>query len=668
MNILENNMMSKMSKLVEELNKASDSYYNTGKSILTDYEYDAKLAELQKLEVKLNKVLPNSPTKNVGYEVVDSLKKVKHKFPAKSLDKTKDMDELLEEFIEYKPDYINLVVVMWKLDGATIQLTYEKGKLVQAATRGNGKVGQDITHNAKYIKGIPQTLKAELDITVRGEAVMSYQTFDEINSKLDPDNQYSNPRNLAAATITMLDSKSVADRDIHFQAFELVDHKALDKLNFVSRLYYLQSNGFDVVDYVVAPDFGADEVMYEFTARVNDFEYPVDGLVVALNDAPYADSLKGTEHHPHHFKGYAYKWEDETATTILRDIEWSPSRTGLLNPVAIFDTVDLEGTKVSRASLHNFSILKNLHLHIGDEIEVYKANKIIPQVVSNKTDSPNFDFADCELDIVCPTCGFDGMLKVSPDGIENIICPNSDCKSKVVEKLIHFCSRDCMDIEGLSDKTIEKFVDLGFLSSFTSIYLLDQHCSKIVQLDSFGETSCNKLLDAIEKSRHTNMVKFLSALGIPGIGTKQAKVLSEYFKGDIDNFMSYSDYDYTKLDGFGQVLSNSLNSWMNDKSNREEVLSVIQLLDFEGIDNYKLAGSLEGITFVITGSLNHFTNRKELEMKIAELGGTVSSSVSKKTNYLINNDLTSTSSKNKKAMELGLPIITEDDFINMFMN
>lgn len=670
MNLLKNSAESKMKKLVEELNQASDSYYNSGKSTMTDYEYDCKLEELRRLENLLNVPNSNKVSDKVGSEPSGSSNKIKHEFPAKSLDKTKDIDELLSAFQGkgdggVMDDGMDTVVVMWKLDGATIQLTYKHGMLQTAATRGNGEVGQDITYNAASILGIPVQLNEDVDITVRGEAVMSYDTFEKINSELDDSSKYSNPRNLAAASITMLDSNEVKSRNIHFKAFELVDYAEMGSMNFFSRLLWLADQGFDIVEMYVCPADGADEVIQIYTEKVQDYEYPVDGLVVAYNNTIVSDKSIGTAHHPNHLKGYALKWKDETAKTILRDIEWSPSRTGLLNPVAIFDTVDLEGTKVSRASLHNFSIIKKLHLHIGDEIEVYKANKIIPQVIKNNTDSDSFEFEDWEVEVICPECGYDGLLVPSNDGIENIICPNLNCKSKIVEKLIHFCSRDCMDIEGLSEKTIKRFVDLGYLATFTSIYFLDRYANEIINLEGFGETSWNKLWEAIENSKHTDMVKFLTAIGIPGIGSKQAKVISDHFKGDIDAFLNLKLYDFTQLEGFGSVLNVSLNAWIKDKAKRIDVDSVVQLLEFEGLDNYKTDNTLEGLVFVITGSLNHFTNRKELESKIQSLGGKVSSSVSKKTNYLINNDLTSTSSKNLKAMELGLPIITEEDFLQM---
>lgn len=675
MNLLQTSMKNKMQKLVKELNQASDSYYNSGKSLMTDYEYDSKIAELKNLESSLNIVLPDSPTNKVGYRVANSLKKVTHQFPAKSLDKTKDLDELLKPFCAADPFKESLIVVMWKLDGATMQLTYKHGKLVTAATRGNGEVGQDITHNAPAILGIPQDLEEDINITVRGEAVMSYEDFNRLNDGLDEDSKYANPRNLAAASITILDPREVEYRSIHFKAFELVDYVDMVELNFFNRLEWLKDHKFDTVEWCVTPIDGADEVIQGFSDCVNSYKYPVDGLVVAYNNTEISDKAVGTEHHPHQLKGYALKWQDETAKTILRDIEWSPSRTGLLNPVAIFDTVELEGTKVSRASLHNFSILKNLHLHIGDEIEVYKANKIIPQVVRNLSESDMFEFEDCELEITCPSCGFDGSLEISPDGIENIYCPNPRCKSKLIEKLVHFCSRDCMDIEGLSQKTIEKFVELNFLKSFTSIYLLDQYQNEIKSLEGFGSTSWDNLWAAIEASRNTDMVKFLTALGIPGVGKKQAKVLSSHFQGDIDKFLdcvtptNSQSYNFKQLEGFGEVLDCVLNEWLSTKDLRVGCDNVVQLLNFNTTTTVSSNNEspVSGKVFVITGSLNLFNNRKHLEETIESMGGKVSSSVSKKTDYLINNDLTSTSSKNTKAMELGLPIIDEAQFVDEFL-
>ena len=672
MKLFEIDETSQMQELICKLNKAADAYYN-GTEIMSNYEYDALLEKLQQLEEKTGKVLPGSPTNKVGAPVkVDKLEKVTHEFPALSLDKTKDVDLLVSKFKLFG-DERDDVVVMWKLDGATVQLTYDEGQLVLAATRGDGFIGQNITHNAPYIDGIPQSIPYKSKLVVRGEATMSYTEFERINANLPDDKQYKNPRNLAAATITMLDPNDAIGRLITFSAFELVymDNPPQD---FEERLIFCKEQGLNVVEYHRCCNcddldtYSIRSVISKMTNRVKEYDIPVDGLVVAHCATNYTDDLQGTEHHPHVLKGYALKWEDETAITTLREVEWSPSRTGLLNPVAVFDSVELEGTTVSRASLHNFSIMRNLKINLGNRIKVCKANKIIPMVVENldydeEDDYDTFEVLS-ELDCFCPTCGSTGLIRTSKDGIETVYCENMECPAKVVYKLEHFCERTSMNIEGLSESTIKKFVDLGFMYRFSDIYTLDKYEDRIKSMPGFGEQSWNNLWAAIQKSRDTTFVRFVSAVGIPNIGVSQAKALNKYFKGNINEFLNSKYLDFSVVDGIGQIVSENILRWLHNSEIQAEILDVITFLKFKK-EQTSSNNVFSCISFVITGSLTKFKNRKELEASIEANGGKVSSSVSKNTSYLINNDTNSTSSKNKKAKELNIPIISEEEYIKM---
>lgn len=658
---------AKIRELVELLNKASDAYYNKTE-IMSDLHYDQLLAELETLEKETGIVLENSPTRNVGYPVkVDRVEKVTHEFPAKSLDKTKDAGQFIEAFNVYG-DARDLAVLMWKLDGCTIQLTYDNGKLVTAATRGDGLVGQDITHNASAISGIPLKVKCKSRFTVRGEAVISYSDFAEINSKLEDSQKYKNPRNLASASVTMLDSSQVKNRRIHFKMFELVSHPSMSKWSFFQRLVWFGTfQGFEVVPARLANvhNICCCETLEslipspEFDPR--NYEYPVDGLVAAFNNTSYTDSLGGTEHHPHILKGYAFKWADELKETTLRKIEWSPSRTGLLNPVAVFDSVDIDGTTVSRASVHNFSIMRQLHLRVGDRIRVYKANLIIPQIADNLSEDIPYSEEDLKIIGDCPSCGSRGVLRKSKDGIESVHCENVNCPAKQIRKFIHFCERIAMNIEGLSEATLTEFVNLGYIAEFADIYTLDKYKNEIIRLDNYGEKSWNNLWTAIHKSRNTTFAKFISGVGIPGIGTSQAKALSKYFNQDIDKFLHASQLEFSTIDGIGEVISQNIADWLNDDTVQTEIANVLEYLIFEA-SSQASSNKLEGLTFVITGKLNKYSNRKELESEIEANGGKVASSISKNTSYLINNDINSTSSKNKAAKDLGVKIITETEY------
>lgn len=676
-----------MRELIKKLNEASAAYYN-GEEIMDNHEWDRLYDQLKEMEEYTGIVYPNSPTQIVGAPVkVDELVSVQHEFAARSLDKTKDISVFPEIF---KKRAAGMAVVMWKLDGSTIVLTYDEGKLTLAATRGNGEVGSDITHNAPYIEGIPMEIPYTGHLVVRGEAVMSYSEFDRINSEItNEEDQYSNPRNLANATVTMQDSAEMRERKIQFFAFKLVhmDNPLPENQDtFMGRLDYLDSLGFDTV-YRLYGDSNCDliDVMNGFSDALPQFEYPVDGLVVASDDVRYAESLPGTGHHPDPLVGYALKWKDEEVETVLREIEWSPSRTGLINPVAVFDPVHLEGTEVTRASLHNVSILKEKRLRVGDTITVYKANKIIPQVAANLTPENELDYEESHP-LYCPCCGEETHPRVTNrDGrtVEVAFCVNPDCPAKHIKKFVHFVERDCMNIKGLSEATLQKFLEMGFIHEFADLYHLDWYKDQIVAMEGFGKKSYDNLIAAVEASRKTSFVPFVHALGIPNIGKGQAKLFDKEYKGDVELFFEdvYQRHNFTHIEGIGEVLQENLWNWGNDylryipftddfsrvstPLNLEiyDLLKEVEISVPNRSDNDEL--KLTGNTFVITGKLTHFANREELVAKIEALGGKVSGSVSKNTSCLINNDVESTSGKNKKAKELDVPIISEDDFLKM---
>ncbi len=681
--------IKEMRECIDTLNKASAAYYNGGNTIMSDQEWDAMFDRLKKMEEETGIVYPDSPTHSVGAPVkVDELQIVKHEFPALSLDKTKDIQEFPEIF---KKRAAGMAVVMWKLDGGTIVLTYDNGELIRAATRGNGEVGSDITHNAPYIKGIPMKIPYKGHLVTRGEAVMSYGEFERINSGIvNEEDQYANPRNLANATIIMQDSAEMKDRKIQFFAFKLVymdDPLPESQDTFMGRLNYLDSLGFDTV-YRLYGDSQSDliDVMNGFSDAVPQFEYPVDGLVVASDDVRYAEKLPETGRHPNPLVGYALKWKDEEVKTTLTEIEWSPSRTGRINPVAVFDPVHLEGTEVTRASLHNVSILKEKRLRVGDSITVFKANKIIPQIAKNLTSGSKLTYAESHP-VYCPCCGQETEPRITcKDGrtVEVAMCMNPECPAKHVKKFVHFVERDCMNIKGLSEATLQKFIERGFIREFADLYHLDRYKEQIVEMEGFGQKSYDKLIAAVEASRKVTFVPFIHALGIPNIGKGQAKLFNKEYSGDVKKFFLdvFQRHDFTHIEGIGEVLNDNLWRWGNeylryipfeDYSNRIwpllnlEIYNLLKEVEIQVPEKVSTAAvSLNGKTFVITGKLNHFVNRDALVAKIEELGGKSSGSVSKNTSYLINNDVESTSGKNKKAKELNVPIISEDDFLKMF--
>lgn len=658
--------MEKMKHIVETLNHAADVYYNKGTELMSNKEYDALYDELEKTEKETGVVLENSPTKRVGYAAVDSLLKERHEFPALSLDKTKDIMEFPKVFdVRDK-----MAVVMWKLDGSTMQLTYDNGKLTKALTRGDGETGSIITHNAPYIKGIPMKIPYKGHLVVRGEATMSYQEFERINSELpEEEKPYKNARNLANATITLLDSREMSKREIWFHAFNLVySETPIEPDTFFARLAVLSNWNFNTVECQVVPVSELKDTMEEWGRKVPEYIFPVDGLVVAANDVIYASQQPGTGHNPHKLAGYAFKWEDETVVTVLKEIEWSASRTGLLNPVAIFEPIELEGTTVSRASIHNVSTVKQLQLRKGDKISVYKANKIIPQIDCNLSMQGELTENDGVLPKKCPVCGSDLTYRKNDD-VETVYCKNPDCSAKHIGKFVHFCERDCMNIEGLSEATLTVLVGKGYIHKYEDIFRLGTYKDEISKLDGFGSKKVNNLLAAIEKARTTSFVPFIHALGIPNIGKGQAKLFAKAYDGDIHAFFKdvAGKTSFTNISGIGEVLNNNLLCWGEKyltKTGDDEVKNLMEYLRFEK-EEISTKNTLAGKTFVITGSVNHFANREELKSYIERLGGKTSGSVSAKTSYLINNDVNSTTGKNKKAKELGIPIISEDAFLKM---
>ena len=642
----------RMRDLVELLNKARKAYYADSEEIMDNFTYDRLYDELEALEKATGVVFSDSPTVQVGYEVTSSLPKVTHESPMLSLDKTKERD-VLKEFIGSRKTLLS-----WKMDGLTIVLTYRNGSLYQAVTRGNGTVGEVITANARVFKGLPFRVPDGREIILRGEAYISYTDFERINAGIeDVDAKYKNPRNLCSGSVRQLDSAVTASRNVRFKAFTLVKADGVDFGNSVeNQMKWLESLGFDVVEYKAVTAENLDTVMNDFAARISSNDFPSDGLVAVYDDIEYGRSLGRTAKFPRN--AMAFKWADEEMETTLKEVEWSPSRTGLLNPVAIFEPVELEGTSVSRASLHNVSVLRQLKLGIGDRIKVYKANMIIPQISENLTCSGNLPIPD-----TCPACGGPTYLAEEND-VQTLICVNPDCPAKAIKSYALFVSRDAMNMEGLSESTLEKFMAHGLIKSFGDIYRLKEHRDTIVGLEGFGEKSFQKLTDAVEASKDTDMARLLYSMGIPNIGLSGAKLIVRELGNDPEVLKNASMDQLTAIDGIGEVIAASYTDWWQSETNRknfDEVLSFVRLPKEAAEEPAQTP--LAGLTFVITGSVAHFTNRSELKNFIEEHGGRVTDSVSKNTDYLINNDVTSGSSKNKKARSLGVKIISEDDFL-----
>ena len=642
----------RMKELVSLLNKASRAYYQEAQEIMSNYEYDRLYDELKELEDELGITLSNSPTVNVGYEVVSELPKERHESPMLSLDKTKEVEELKDFVGDQK------VLMSWKMDGLTVVLTYRDGKLYKAVTRGNGEVGEVITNNAKVFKNVPVQIAYQGELILRGEAVIGYKDFEKINQEIeDVDARYKNPRNLCSGSVRQLNNQITAKRNVMFYAFTLVQADGVDFQNSrACQMEWLKSQGFTTVEYyMVTRDTVEDEVA-KFSSKISENDFPSDGLVLTYDDIAYGRSLGRTAKFPR--GSFAFKWQDEIRETVLREIEWSPSRTGLINPVAIFDPVELEGTTVSRASVHNISIMEELELGIGDRIEVYKANMIIPQIAENLTRSGVKDIP-CK----CPVC--QGETKIRQVGnAKALYCMNPECQAKHVKSFALFVSRDALNIEGLSEATLEKFISRGYIHTFADIFHLDQYKEKIQKMEGFGEKSYKKLTESIEKARTTTLPRVIYSLGIAGIGLANAKVICRELKYDVESLLKVSEEELNEIQGVGEILAKAFVGYFADAKHVENFRRLLNELTIpeETVTKQQI---FEGVNFVITGSVKHFANRGEVKELIESLGGKVTGSVTSKTNYLINNDVTSTSSKNKKANELGIPIISEETFLEL---
>lgn len=642
----------RMKELVILLNKASRAYYQEAQEIMSNYEYDRLYDELKDLEDELGITLSNSPTVNVGYEVVSELPKERHESPMLSLDKTKEVEELKDFVGDQK------VLMSWKMDGLTVVLTYRDGKLYKAVTRGNGEVGEVITNNAKVFKNVPVQIAYQGELILRGEAVIGYKDFEKINQEIeDVDARYKNPRNLCSGSVRQLNNQITAKRNVMFYAFTLVQADGVDFQNSrACQMEWLKSQGFTTVEYyMVTRDTVEDEVA-KFSSKISENDFPSDGLVLTYDDIAYGRSLGRTAKFPR--DSFAFKWQDEIRETVLREIEWSPSRTGLINPVAIFDPVELEGTTVSRASVHNISIMEELELGIGDRIEVYKANMIIPQIAENLTRSGVKDIP-CK----CPVC--QGETKIRQVGnAKALYCMNPECQAKHVKSFALFVSRDALNIEGLSEATLEKFISRGYIHTFADIFHLDQYKEEIQKMEGFGEKSYKKLTESIEKARTTTLPRVIYSLGIAGIGLANAKVICRELKYDVESLLKVSEEELNEIQGVGEVLAKAFVGYFADAKHVENFRRLLNELTIpeETVTKQQI---FEGVNFVITGSVKHFANRGEVKELIESLGGKVTGSVTSKTNYLINNDVTSTSSKNKKANELGIPIISEETFLEL---
>ena len=642
----------RMKELVSLLNKASRAYYQEAQEIMSNYEYDRLYDELKELEDELGITLSNSPTVNVGYEVVSELPKERHESPMLSLDKTKEVEELKNFVGDQK------VLMSWKMDGLTVVLTYRDGKLYKAVTRGNGEVGEVITNNAKVFKNVPVQIAYQGELILRGEAVIGYKDFEKINQEIeDVDARYKNPRNLCSGSVRQLNNQITAKRNVMFYAFTLVQADGVDFQNSrACQMEWLKSQGFTTVEYyMVTRDTVEDEVA-KFSSKISENDFPSDGLVLTYDDIAYGRSLGRTAKFPR--DSFAFKWQDEIRETVLREIEWSPSRTGLITPVAIFDPVELEGTTVSRASVHNISIMEELELGIGDKIEVYKANMIIPQIAENLTRSGVKDIP-CK----CPVC--QGETKIRQVGnAKALYCMNPECQAKHVKSFALFVSRDALNIEGLSEATLEKFISRGYIHTFADIFHLDQYKEKIQKMEGFGEKSYKKLTESIEKARTTTLPRVIYSLGIAGIGLANAKVICRELKYDVESLLKVSEEELNEIQGVGEVLAKAFVGYFADAKHVENFRRLLNELTIpeETVTKQQI---FEGVNFVITGSVKHFANRGEVKELIESLGGKVTGSVTSKTNYLINNDVTSTSSKNKKANELGIPIISEETFLEL---
>ena len=653
-----------MNQLVTTLNEARRTYEQESHSIMSDFEYDKLYDELVELEKELGVTLSNSPTMNVGYQVMSELPKEQHEKPLLSLDKTKDIGQL----VDFLGDQMG--VVSWKLDGLTVVLTYQSGQLVKGVTRGNGEVGEVITNNVRTFKGLPLQIPYKGELVIRGEAVIHFSDFNRLNEEIEEvDAKYKNPRNLCSGSVRQLNNEITAKRNVHFVGFTILkgdfnrgESRGPDSINGNSRtmqLDWLETQGFQVVEHYLVSRENVEEVVEDFSKKVVDFDLPTDGLVLTYDDIEYGESLGSTSKFPK--DSLAFKWADELALTTLRQIEWNASRTGLINPVAIFDSVDLEGSSVSRASVHNLSIIEELQLGIGDKIEVYKANMIIPQIANNLTRSGKITPPD-----FCPVCGMDTVVAMDM-GSKTLRCPNPYCQGKAIKTFNLFVSRNAMNIEGLSEATISKFVEKGFIKEIPDFFHLSRFKDEIISMDGFGEKSYSNLMDSLEKSKSTTLARLIYGLGINHVGLATAKEICKAISHDPRKLMEMTYEELNHVDGVGDVIARSVADYFADELNKGSFIRLLEEVKIE-VEEAKEEQNFTGMTFVITGNVSHFANRNEVKEIIESRGGKVSGSVSAKTNYLINNEVTSSSSKNKKAKELGVPIISEEEFLEILKN
>lgn len=647
------NETERMKELVKKLNEAAKAYYQEDREIMSNLEYDTLYDELQVLEEKTGVTLAGSPTTKVGYEAMDELPKEAHESPMLSLDKTKDV-EVLRSFIgDHK------TLLSWKMDGLTVVLTYRGGTLAKAVTRGNGVIGEVVTNNAKVFENIPLKIPYQGELVLRGEAIIRYSDFEKINEEIeDVDAKYKNPRNLCSGSVRQLNNEITAERHVHFMAFALVSAPEQDFENSrIRQMEWLKEQGFEVVEYKAVTKDNLDEAMQYFSTKIETNDFPSDGLVALYDDIAYGESLGTTAKFPRN--AFAFKWADEQKETTLLEIEWSPSRTGLINPVAVFEPVELEGTSVSRASVHNISIMRSLDLGVGDKILVYKANMIIPQIAENLTRSGVRDIPK-----TCPACGGATRIQMM-NNVETLYCTNQECPAKFMKAFTLFVSRDAMNIDGMSEATLEKFVGHGFIREFADIFRLDRYRDEIVEMDGFGEKSYQNLIDSIERAKNTTLPRLIFGLGILNIGLANARMICKAFDFDLDRIRNASAEDFAQIDGVGEVIAKSIVDYFADEENKERLERLLSYLTIEKPQASQEEQKLAGLTFVITGSVEHFPNRNALKARIEELGGKATGSVTGKTSYLINNDTTSSSSKNRKARELGVPVISEEEFLKM---
>lgn len=649
------NEMNRMKELVSLLNSASKAYYAQDTEIMSNFEYDRLYDELVALEENTGIILANSPTGNVGYEAVEELPKDRHEQPMLSLSKTKSREELR--------DWLNgkEALLSWKLDGLTVVLHYETGKLTKAVTRGNGEVGEVVTNNARVFRNVPLTIPYQGELVVRGEAVISYSEFEKINSRIeDEEGKYKNPRNLCSGSVRQLNNEVTASRNVHFYAYSLVKAENVNFANSRQEQFaFLAKQGFDVVEYkLVSPDTIMDAIAY-FENKIQTYDIPSDGLVMLYEDIAYGQSLGRTAKFPR--DSIAFKWADELRETTLKEMEWSASRTGLINPVAIFEPVELEGTTVSRASVHNISIVRGLKLGLGDRITVYKANMIIPQIAENLTQSDTL-----EIPKACPVCGQPTQIRQVND-VQSLYCNNPDCDAKKIKSFTLFVSRDAMNVEGLSESTLEKFLARGFLHEFADVFKLSHYEQEITQMEGFGEKSYSNLIQSIETARETTLPRVIYGLGIENIGVANAKVLCRHFGFSIEALREATVEELSEIDGIGEVIAGGIREFFNNDKKMEQLDHLLEEVHIAQEIVNESEQTLQGMSFVITGSLEHYENRNALKDEIEAKGGKVTGSVTAKTTCLINNDLTSQSSKNKKAKELGIRIVSEEMFMDEYL-